>query len=148
MRYSARTILLTVFMVVAATAFAADVTLITETTAEQMQGLLAGSGYATSIQESGSILWKIDGMNAILFVADDKQSVQFYTAFAGGETSLMKVNEWNKTRRYSRSYIDDEGDPVLELDLDLVGGVTPARIEDFLLTCQLSYRQWYTDFVE
>ncbi len=33
--------------------------------------------------------------------------------------SAMKINEWNRNKRFSRAYIDDEGDPFLEMDLNL-----------------------------
>ena len=51
---------------------------------------------------------------------------------------MDKINAWNAGKRYSRSYLDEEKDPCLELDLDLAGGVTRERIVDFLLTCKQS----------
>jgi hypothetical protein len=58
---------------------------------------------------------------------------------------LKDVNEWNRTKRYSRSYLDEEGDPFLELDLDLAGGVLKERIVDFLSTCRQSFLIWYDE---
>ena len=35
------------------------------------------------------------------------------------DVSLDKLNKWNKDKRFARAYKDDEGDPVLEMDVDL-----------------------------
>ncbi|MEM9148544.1 MAG: YbjN domain-containing protein [Pseudomonadota bacterium] len=38
--------------------------------------------------------------------------------------------EWNRTQRFGTAFLDEEGDPVLEMDLNLFGGVSPANLED------------------
>lgn len=62
------------------------------------------------------------------------QTVQFYAGFkANGSVPIARMNEWNRTKRFSRVYIDNEGDPVIELDLDLDdGGMSRALFEDNL----------------
>ena len=48
------------------------------------------------------------------------KTMQFYMGFNDAkETSLEAINNWNKNKRFARAYRDDEGDPVLEMDLDL-----------------------------
>jgi hypothetical protein len=44
--------------------------------------------------------------------------------------------------RFSRSYLDDEDDPVLELDFYLKGGVTEESLRTFLMICRVSYMNW------
>jgi hypothetical protein len=61
---------------------------------------------------------------------------------------LAKVNAWNKTKRFSRSYLDDDDHVCLELDLDLAGGVTPDRVRDFLKTCRSAFQLWCREVVE
>jgi len=116
-------------------------------TQEQMAAIMRDEGYAVDT-DSGKIVWKIDGMKALMLLGNDGESVQFYAAFADGNATLKKVNEWNKTKRYSRSYLDNDDDPCLELDLDLAGGVTLERIKDYLKTCRLSYQSWVTEVVK
>lgn len=77
-----------------------------------------------------------------MFILVQDTALQFYSVLPGVESSLETVNEWNRTKRYSRSYLDSDQDPVLELDLDLAGGVTEDRIIDFLSTCRLSFSAW------
>lgn len=58
-------------------------------------------------------------------------TLQFYAGYADVEVTHERVNEWNKTRRFGRAYIDNEGDPVVEMDLDLDdGGMSRALFED------------------
>jgi len=55
-------------------------------------------------------------------------ALQFYSCFVGSRSTLDKVNAWNMEERYTRAYLDREGDPVLELDLDLSGGSSPRAV--------------------
>lgn len=43
--------------------------------------------------------------------------------FSGFNTDLSYVNKWNKEHRFGRLYLDDEGDIVVEAELDLEPGV-------------------------
>jgi hypothetical protein len=53
-------------------------------------------------------------------------------------TGLDKINKWNATQYFSRAYLDDEGDPALETELDLEKGVTPASVGQFILRFRAS----------
>jgi hypothetical protein len=45
--------------------------------------------------------------------------------------SMSQVNDWNKVKRFSRAYIDKDGDPALEFDVDLDdGGMSAALFID------------------
>jgi hypothetical protein len=44
---------------------------------------------------------------------------------------LARINEWNRTKRFGRAYLDKEEDPILEMDVDLDdGGVSPMLFTD------------------
>jgi hypothetical protein len=49
--------------------------------------------------------------------------IQFEAAFhiKGGMT-LAKINDWNKSHRFGRAYLDDVMDPYVEMDLDVEHG--------------------------
>lgn len=115
---------------------------------DQLKAFLTSEGYSFTTDEDGDIVWKIEGFRTLLLVAKDEKSIQFRAAFGDGNATLKKVNEWNRTKKYSRSYLDNEGDPVLELDLDLDGGVARARIADFLKTCRISFTAWQDEVVK
>jgi hypothetical protein len=44
-------------------------------------------------------------------------------------TTLEVVEEWNEEQRYASAYLDNENDPFLQLDLNMVGGVTRENFE-------------------
>ena len=63
----------------------------------------------------------------------DCTSVQFYTGYTGTSADVKKVNQWNATKRFGRAYIDKDGDPVIEMDVDLdEGGMSRKLFEDNL----------------
>ncbi len=45
--------------------------------------------------------------------------------------SALKVNEWNAKKRFAKAYIDDEGDPFLEMDINTdFDGIGIKNFED------------------
>ncbi|GLV47340.1 hypothetical protein TJA_05120 [Thermus sp. LT1-2-5] len=46
--------------------------------------------------------------------------------------SLDLVNAWNREHRFSRAYLNEEGDVWVESDLDLTGGVSLGAVIAFL----------------
>lgn len=114
---------------------------------EELAELMEGEGYAVEVNNETFLQWKVDGYRCQVFVADDSQAVQFHVSFSDGNATLKKVNHWNATKRFSRTYLDEDGDPHLELDLDLAGGVTQERIVDYLRTCKVSLSTWCDEVV-
>lgn len=111
--------------------------------------IMQSEGYTADIDDRGVIIWKIEGYKTQLFIDKETGSnTQFHVSFANCNATLERVNAWNRTKRYSRTYLDDEGDPHLELDLDLEGGVTRERVADFLKTCRVSMGAWCREVVE
>ncbi len=107
--------------------------------ANELKSILESEGYATArIDRDGDVEVRIQGTVAYFILSDDADSVQFYCGWEEPDVGLDKVNEWNRTKRYSRAYLDKESHPILELDLDLVGGVTLDRIKDFISTAKIS----------
>lgn len=64
----------------------------------------------------------------------DCATVQFYSGYETEDDatpSFEKINEWNRTKRFGRAYIDAEGEPVIEMDVDLDdGGMSQALFMD------------------
>lgn len=62
------------------------------------------------------------------------QSIQFSAGFdlADG-TSLEVANDWNARKRFAKTYLDQDMDPYLEMDVNLAyGGVTAKNFADTL----------------
>jgi hypothetical protein len=61
------------------------------------------------------------------------ETIQFRIRFVDPQADLARINEWNRTRRFGRAYIDTDGDAVLEMDINISrGGASPALFADNL----------------
>lgn len=58
----------------------------------------------------------------------DCEDLNFYAGFSSKPT-LEVINGWNRDKRFSRAYLDEVGDAAVEMDLDMVAGVTPDYLE-------------------
>ena len=69
--------------------------------------------------------------SASIILANENTDAQLYAWFKG-KLKPERANEWNKRHRFTRAYIDDDGDAVLEADIDFTGGVTEANIKAWI----------------
>lgn len=134
-----RTILTSLFLAAAAmTASAQD--LIDGSDPKQMENLLRGFGSAvleTDDVGDPMIVSRMDGTRfVVLFYGcdsdgDNCDSIQFRAAWStDGYISTDTINAWNRDKRFGKAYIDDENDPVIEMDVNLDNGITRRNFED------------------
>jgi len=59
-------------------------------------------------------------------------TVQFHSGYdLQSSIGLERINEWNRSQRFGRAYLDAEDDPILEMDVDLDdGGLSPLLFID------------------
>ena len=57
------------------------------------------------------------------------EDLNFYLGFLDIKPSLEAINEWNYNKRFSRAYLDTDLDACVEMDLDLVKGVTAEYLD-------------------
>lgn len=118
----------------------------TRYTDNQLINILKAEGYSAVSQVKESvILVKIDGRNYVVINQDDGD-LQFYYGLAGSRLTYEEINEWNKNKRLSRAYIDDENDPVLEADLMANGGISDEHIAVSFKVFVMSAKQ-FAEFV-
>lgn len=65
------------------------------------------------------------------------EDIQFSVGFdmANG-TSQSVIDEWNRTKRFGRAYLDDENDPFIKVDLQVGPGGTPQLIAGYVRTME------------
>lgn len=117
-------------------------TTISKMTIDDLFNLLAKEGLVPERRSDTAVRVKMEMITVLFLLEEDQLSLQAFAGFRSEKANLTKVNEWNRNKRYSRAYIDGDGDPVIELDLDLRGGVTPAGFVNFLNTVRLSVVQY------
>ena len=79
--------------------------------------------------EQKALRFDLGGYRVVLFLANKDTDAQLFIGFGGQQVSTEKTNEWNSRHRFARAYRDEDGDAVLESDIDFTGGVTEANIK-------------------
>lgn len=79
---------------------------------------------------NGSYGFTVKGYKVILFNKGD--DIQLCAIFSGKRVTLNRINEWNREKRFSRAYLDKDGDAIIEADLDFEGGVTSETLLRFI----------------
>lgn len=106
---------------------------------EDLKALVQGMGFECERLDDKAFRFELDGYKVVMF--NFEKNCQLYAGFTAN-CSLRQINEWNRTKRFSRAYIDDEGDPCVEADLDFEGGVSRDGVKEFIRTFRLSVRQF------
>ena len=94
--------------------------------------ILKSEGYgAVTLKKSGVIVIKIHGKAYVLFNNKHDGDLQLSYSVSGAKLSYEDINEWNKTKRLSRAYLDSDKDPRLESDLLANAGLTEKHVTEF-----------------
>lgn len=57
------------------------------------------------------------------------EDLNFYLGFLDIKPTLEQINDWNFNKRFSRAYLDQDKDACVEMDLDLVQGVSAKYLD-------------------
>jgi hypothetical protein len=118
---------------ISAGAWAQDI--LTEVPPKKMTKILTSMGLevketkTTSDGKNPVLKFDLAGYGVVLFLAKDHSDGQLFVGFRDQQITPEKMNEWNRGHRFTRAYRDDDGDSVLESDIDFTGGVTEANIK-------------------
>ncbi|MEE4382434.1 MAG: YbjN domain-containing protein [Pseudomonadales bacterium] len=104
--------------------------------ASGLAGVFEEFGYAAgTVDDDGDLVLEVGGVRVLALVGSyDGEFVLLYAGFSDVALPPEAANAWNRDYRFSKVYIDEAGDPVIEAELDLAGGVTLDRIRDFVRT--------------
>ncbi len=128
---------------------------VTSLTAGEMEAILREAGYRyerLQRRETGELVvfsLRMRDLGALLFLGDCKggrcESLQLVSVFGmRNRPTLQRINAWNQEKRFSRAYLDKDGDPVLESDLRLTDGVTRETVVSFLKIFEISLSAFAT----
>lgn len=109
---------------------------ITQISAEGVQSLLRDMGFSPQPLEDRENAWTIElkDRRVLVMLASSGQNIALWSYVTGDNVTLDKVNEWNRTKRFSRAYVDSDGDPNVEWDIDLEGGVSLGAVREGIRT--------------
>lgn len=57
------------------------------------------------------------------------EDLNFYLGFLDIKPTLEEINDWNFNKRFSRAYLDQDKDACVEMDLDMVQGVSAEYVD-------------------
>lgn len=101
----------------------------------RMQQLFAAEGFPDAqIDGDDDLVVRMHDYQVLVMVRSNNYATITYRFAVRAAVSPRMINDWNREMHFSKVYLDREGDPVLEMDVDLTGGVTEARIRDSIET--------------
>ncbi len=114
---------------------------------EELRDIIKEEGYGSvRIKGDDRVVFKSSGRTFVMALYDDGD-LQLYYGASGVKVTPADINEWNRTKRLSRAYLDSEGDIALEADQFANGGLTRKMVQDMIkIFVQTSVPQ-YVDFV-
>ena len=61
----------------------------------------------------------------------DCTTIQFMSSYVNpGAVDATAINSWNAEKRFGKAFLDDEGDPVIEMNVNLWSGVSENNLND------------------
>ena len=101
------------------------VEIINQLSVARMRSILQGMGFDVTEQLNNGgnpyLTFQLDGYRVSLLTQTN--NLMLYSGFTI-KADLAKANDWNQKHRFSQAFLDENGDPVVESDLDVSGGVT------------------------
>lgn len=100
--------------------------------------VIRGYGSATLTTDSSGdpkIEGRIDGNRFHVLFYGCKQnancgSIQFSSAWGGGGVTMEEINAWNRDKRFGKAFLDGDGDPAIEMNVNLRHGVSRKNFDD------------------
>lgn len=132
-----RALLLSALFLLTASVTPAQASNVIETiSAQRVVELLGQAGFTgAEIDSDQDVLVNMQGYRVLILVGSYQgKNLSMKFALAGTKANHQIVNQFDLEKRFGRAYLDGDGDPVLESDLDLEGGVTEARVLDYFRT--------------
>ena len=131
----------------AAEAASRNDTVVDSITGKEFASLLAEFGYDVEVDKDDQgdpyFITSTNGTNfVVIFYGCDKNpssikrvcgDVQFRSSYeAPDAASLDRMNNWNRDFRFGKAYVDADGDPTIEMVVNMTGGVTRSFVRNTL----------------
>ena len=98
----------------------------------QLRAFLRREGYAVVNSDETTLTFKAQGSQLLLIRDDDGDLQLFFAVAVGHKNDYERVNAWNRGKRFSRAYVDGDGDYALEADLLAGEHLGEQRLRQFL----------------
>jgi hypothetical protein len=143
-----RTVLAAALLASASASGASAQELIDATDPGRILEIAKGFGSADLGKDSGGspkITGRMDGIKYVVFFygckgETDCKTIQFYSGWTNsdGRVTADDMGRWNRENRYSKAYLDDDGDVAVEMDVMLERGVSVGNLDEWFSVWRLS----------
>lgn len=123
---------------------------------ESVASVIRDKGFTVELTKDGDgdpmIKAEVDGTKFAVFFygctnGKNCATISFYAGWTGSGADLAKVNEWNRTQRFGRAYLDKDNDPCIQMEVDLDdGGMSKLLFEDNV-EFWMAVMQGYSKFI-
>ena len=105
-------------------------------TAKQIAIIVNSVGGDVSVHED-KLVTLFGGLKALV-TFNPKTHILFAQARFKARGNLGLVNAWNRTKTFSRAYIDTNHDLVLEADINIIAGIPPETLRVWFASLKMS----------
>ncbi len=131
---------LMVIVLTLTTAYAAE-TIIKKMTPEQLAIIVKDMGAPKiQVENETTIFFSLNNIAIMAEIQGEGTDVRLISIIemeGSQDTKLLRVNNWNKEKRFSKAYVDDDGDIVFEHDVDFEKGITQEQLKQSIRTFSL-----------
>ncbi len=131
---------LMVIVLTLTTAYAAE-TIIKKMTPEQLAIIVKDMGAPKiQVENETTIFFSLNNIAIMAEIQGEGTDVRLISIIemeGSQDTKLLRVNNWNKEKRFSKAYVDDDGDIVFEHDVDFEKGITQEQLRQSIRTFSL-----------
>jgi len=131
----------------------------TSITPSAFANIVREAGYAPEVLvpstagQPQKVRFMVEGSTSTVLVYGCKEgtcsSIQYYSGWSGHSKNRdIVINRWNQTHRFWRAYSDQEGDLVLEMDVDLEGGIHYENIVTSIDTWRAIVGSFRTEVID
>ena len=105
---------------------------VTDLSQRQLALLARSVGAEVSLRDQVRIVAQFGDLKSFFVYSGKNHVLMAHARFSGFTIELDALNEWNRTRRFSRVYLDKDRDVVLEAEIDLEPGVRLKVIQAWI----------------
>lgn len=145
-----RSLLALMFASLAPLAMANDKQVVETISAPDLKALVQAEGFSdVTFDSDGELIVKMNGYRVLIIPRENKNTaIKFRFSIQHKAATLEAMNRWNSKKKFTDAYLDSDGDPSLDMDVDLAGGVTRARIKDAIRTFSLSQAAFVAELMK
>jgi hypothetical protein len=123
-------------LLLSTTAVARTAEVIETIDAQRFTRLLSESGFTEAeIDSDGDVVVRMQGYRVLFLIGTyEGKNIQARFAIGGSKAGMADMDRFNRETRFGSAYMDKDGDPAFDADLDLEGGITEARVKDYIRT--------------